>query len=301
MLDAVIVVSCERDLAVNLVSIPAVVEFIEAVEYLVIVPQADVKSFRRTLPARANVVAEEQYLGNWNIGRIANTLPNRFCDRANWYLQQFVKISALNQLPCGSEALIWDGDTVPLRSLKFTDESGRIGYYLGSERHTPYFQVIHALLEIKPAIPQSFVAQCICARVQWIRKLLDAIESRSGSPWIDTILRVLPGHSKSEFSEYETIGTFVATHHPDEIFMNHGPWFRWGSGYCGGIDRADKRSLRRLSRLYDFVAFESWDRGPRAWLHSRARILGDILNSLGAWRQRPASSRQSALTQTAER
>lgn len=280
MLDAVVIVSCERDLSVNRFSVPAVLDFIEAGEYLVIVPQSDIRTFQRALPGRASVVAEEQYIGNCSAARIANALPTQFSCRAGWYLQQFIKLSALNQLPSRSEALIWDGDTVPLRCLRFKDASGRIGYYLGSERHPPYFDVIRALLKINPAIAQSFIAQCICTRVQWIHELLAAIESRSGLPWMDSILRVLPGHSKSEFSEYETLGTFVATFHSDSIFMNHRPWFRWGSGYCGGIDGAGKESLSTLARLYDFVAFESWDRGPRAWLNSRARLLRDRFTAL---------------------
>jgi hypothetical protein len=281
MLAAVIIVTCARDLPVNLISIPAVLQYIRASTYAIVVPHADLPRFRAVLPGEVTVIAEESLLGDWTIQKIAESLPQGVATRAGWYLQQLLKLEAVRQMMTTSEALIWDGDTVPMRPMIFKDAAGRIGFYVGREHYGPYFDTTRRLLGMERAVPHSFIAQCMCVRVSWIQELLEKIEQRTGKGWIDAILSSIPGKSPSEFSEYETIGTFVATTHRPDIFINPRPWFRWGMALFGGIDGVTAIGLQHLSRSYDYVALESWDRGGKAWVRSRMQRLFDRVRRQG--------------------
>jgi hypothetical protein len=280
MLDSVIVVTCARDLSVNKISIPAVVKHFRASTYSIVVPNREIAQFRAQLPPEVTVIAEESLLGDWTIQKIAKVLPLAAATRAGWYLQQLLKIEAVRQLPETSEALIWDGDTIPLRPMTFKDGANRIGFYIGREHNEPYRDATRRLLGVEKAIPHSFVAQCMYVRVRWICELLAVIERRTGTGWIEAILAGIPGKSESEFSEYETIGTFVMAAFPSEMFINYRRWFRWGMGHFGGIDRVSAAGLDDLSRSYDYVALESWDRGAAAWVRSRRERLLDSVRRL---------------------
>jgi hypothetical protein len=288
MLGHVIVVSRARDLPINRLSIPAVTMHLPAPAYSIIVPNHDLPRFRATLPGEVTVVAEESLLSGWTLKRIQQSLPPSVAARAGWYLQQLLKIEAVRQLPGDSEALVWDGDTIPLRPIEFKDAAGRIGFYTGREHHEPYFQATRRLFGSGRMIPRSFIAQCMYVRVRWIHELLGVIEGRAGSGWGEAILGCVPGLSPSEFSEYETIGTFVAGAFPAQMFINHRPWFRWGMAYFGSIDQVRAAGLGRLARSYDYVALESWDRGPAAWVRSRLQRFLDGLTRHGGLRRHGA-------------
>jgi hypothetical protein len=277
MLGTAVIVSCARDLRVNEISIPALMKHVRASCYMVVVPSRDVQQFMELLPREVRVIAEESLMGDVTVEAVARSLPAAVAHRAAWYFQQLVKMEAVRQLPPASEALIWDGDTVPLRPLAFKDAEDRIGFYIGRECNEPYFDATRQLLGLTRAIPYSFIAQCMYVRVRWIHELLAAIERRANTGWIEAILASIPGKSPSEFSEYETIGTFVATGLKAEMFINTRPWFRWGMAHFGGVDRMSAGSLDKLSRSYDYVALESWDRGPAAFIRSRTQRLLDGL------------------------
>jgi len=270
---AVVIVTCERDLAINRLSVPEVIAHMAADEYQVIVPDGELARFRTALPARASIVPESSLLSGWTLSAIARQLPPATAGRAGWYLQQILKMQALAALPAGSNAVIWDGDTIPLRSPVFVDDADRVGFYVGTERHAPYFATIARLLGIERAIAGSFIAQCMYVRVGWIHELIASLEQRAARPWVEALLAAITGQSPSEFSEYETIGTFAFRRHADQCFVNHRPWFRFGTAYCGGLDRITPAHLRRLAGLFDFAAFERWDTGMRAAVRCRFRLL----------------------------
>jgi len=271
----VVVASCRRDLPVNAISIPALMRHVSASNYFIVVPSADLPAFRAALPGEVSLMAEESLITDWPLDRIAKALAPDFADRAGWYLQQFIKIEAVRRLAANAEALIWDGDTVPLRQLDFKDPQDRIGFYVSRERYQPYFDTARRVAGLERAIPQSFIAQCMYLRARWVQALLDRIEQTTGREWIEAILSALPGRCPSEFSEYETIGTFAMSEFRDGTFVNHRPWFRWGMAHFGGIQSVTPAGLERLARSYDFVALESWDRGARAWLRGRVQRLAD--------------------------
>lgn len=272
MLNRVILASCRRDIEINRLSVPAILECVDAKRYLLVVPAADVPAFRKELPSGVEVLDERSVLPDCDIARIAGSLGSEFASRAGWYLQQFLKIELASGSAQQETALIWDADSVPLRPLAFEDSMGRIGLYTGVEFHRPYFDTIERILGLGRTVSGSFIAQCMCVRPTWISGMKDTIEFRCGRSWIDAILENLAQQHQSAFSEYETIGTYVTNAHSNEVFLNDRPWFRWGGGYFGDIRNVTASGLKQLSRYYDFVAFERWDRGFKSWCRSRIQI-----------------------------
>ncbi len=201
--------------------------------------------------------------------------------RVHWLYQQFLKINAIidSDLDDDSIVVIWDADTVPLRKISFTeDHGGRLLVYPGSERHTPYFKTIEALLGGGVFADFSFIAQCLPVRAGWVRGLVKEIERRSGAPYVDAVLRILPGGSGSEFSEYETIGTWIWRHHRDGIMVRErNRWLRNGAAlFRGRLGAWPADALfRLLSCRYDYVAIEKWRRPV-----TLARILSYLSRKL---------------------
>ena len=88
--------------------------------------------------------------------------PSRF----GWYLQQFLKLSALqkfNQEP----VIIWDADSVALNPISFFRPDGGIEIYTSDEYHLPYFELIDRLLRMDKRVPFSFIAQCLPVPAGW--------------------------------------------------------------------------------------------------------------------------------------
>lgn len=256
-----------------------VLENIAARTYEVVVPAGDVHTFVGVSPAAFEVAPEESYLEGHTLESIRNALPLSVRDRAGWYLQQLVKLTACSRGADDSVNLIWDGDTVPLRRLRFIDDQGRLRFYASREHHLPYFNAIETLLGLARSVDTSFIAQCMPTRARWVRDMIGEIEARASRPWIDAVLACVSGRDPSEFSEYETLGQFVFQRYPSEAALTQRPWHRFGNSLVGGIDRLTHHEIDTLATDYDFVSFESWDPqrpnvGLRAMigrLHDRVR------------------------------
>ena len=156
--------------------------------------------------------------------------------------------------------LIWDSDTIPLKPLSFIDNSGKLLHYTGKEHHTPYFDLIFKLLGMKKIVNYSFVAQCFAIRGSWAHEFFDFVESRHQKPWMEAIISQIDFEQISGFSEYETLGTYLAHTRAGEIRNVSGKWHRLGNSLLGNAANLDAKQVMKLSSKFDFMAFESWDR-----------------------------------------
>lgn len=248
-----------------------VLEHIDAENYQAIVPKNDLAAFRAITDRRFDVLCEDDYISQNNRTYIENRLPDSMKFRAGWYLQQFVKLSAARQGSANAVNLIWDADNMPTRDLTFMDD-GIIRLYRGSEHHVEYFDTIRKIMRMEKTTDHSFIAQCFATKKTWVNGLIDHIEETTESPWIQAIMDSIPGLDACEFSEYETLGTFISQHHAAEYEINRAKWDRRGSLKWGDPNLLSKRTLRKLSRVYDFVSFE---KDNRKWpLHKR--LLRDL-------------------------
>lgn len=234
---------------------------IAARHYKLLVPDKEVERFREITPYAFQVLPESRYVADISVCLNA-AIPPESLGRRGWYLQQFIKIAAARAAADNDVVLIWDADTVPLKPLHFTDESGRILYYRGSEHHLPYFTLIRNLLGLEREVDFSFIAQCFPLRVRWLHELCDELELKYGMPWYEAIITRIDFSQDSGFSEYETMGTYIACHHPEEIAFSSAKWWRFGNRLVGDITLLTDRKAKALSRKFDFLSFEKWERKP---------------------------------------
>jgi hypothetical protein len=257
-IDEVISVCSAKDLDVWTVASKNIVQFIPAARYTVIVPDSQVDLFASVTCAPYQVKPESSFVGNIK-ERIAQTLSAENQDRVGWYLQQFVKISAILAHDDQDIVLIWDADTVPLKSLEFIDQNGRLIYYKGSEFRKSYFEFIERALGLKRNQDFSFIAQSLVAKVVWVRELFQFLESKTQKPWPEAVLAFLDPKEPAGFAEFETLGTWFWQNHRSEMVISDRPWQRNGLSLVGNPLKLSKSTWLGLSKAFDFVSFELWD------------------------------------------
>lgn len=261
-LDCVTSVCTLRDLDTWLVVCAHLSERIAAKRYRVIVPNDQVAKFREQTPIAFEVHAEGDYVGDL-AKELLNRLRQANQNRMGWYLQQFVKLASLIQAKTRESHLIWDSDTVPLRKLGFVSVTGKLIYYKGFERHPAYFHAIERLLGMDNTLPFSFIAQCLPCKTEWAQAFASDLERRFKLPWAQAILNTIDFSEVSGFSEYETLGTFIQAHYPDQIQLVDTPWFRYGGTLLGKPENMNRAPYSWLLKRYDFISLESWDRDLR--------------------------------------
>lgn len=266
-----VVCVCEiKDIGAWEIAAPRILRHISADEYHLICPDAQIGDFGSATCAGWNILGEGSYAENCGPAMIRSKVNGENLARVHWLFQQFIKINAITRsgLDDNDLVLIWDADTVPLRRLDFVEAiSGNVSFYHGKECHMPYFATIERLLGFGKMTEKSFIAQCMPVRVGWVNQLVHGIESKFNSSYVTAILDLLPGESGSEFSEYETIGTWVLRNHPDEVvFKTRNRWLRSGANIlkANPAGSGSRLILGGLSWYYDFVAIERWSR-PVTW------------------------------------
>jgi hypothetical protein len=268
----VISVCSSKDIDAWTVAAKRVVQYIKADSYLVIVPDKEVKLFSKVTCAPYQVNPESDYVGNAK-ERISQKLDAANQHRVGWYLQQFVKISAILARKDGDVVLIWDADTVPLKPLEFIDANGQLAYYRGEEFRKSYFDFLERALGLKRTQTFSFIAQSLVLRVVWARELFQALEKNAQLPWMDAILSYVDPSEPAGFAEFETLGAWIWHHHRNEIVISDRPWYRNGFSLVGNPLTLSPSVWRGLAKHYDFVSFEIWDQryGIRQWLKKQFR------------------------------
>ena len=234
------------------------VEFVDSREFVVIVPDHEVEVFKRVTPAEISVTSEAKFTS-----QIEPLLKPKFSsrnkNRYGWYLQQFIKLAALAESKSDETYLIWDADTVPLKTLSFQTPTG-LSYYRATENHTPYFNSIRKLLGLEKITPHSFIAQCFPIKGNWMHEFITLIETRNEADWLKAIADNVDFNEISGFSEYETLGTFITHRYPEEISYSDSKWLRLANSAIGGIHKINKPLSKFILKPYDFAAFEIGDK-----------------------------------------
>jgi hypothetical protein len=282
MISSVISVCAGKDRATWSVASDYIVANIAASHYLLIVPDNQIEDFRQCTNPNYNVVGEGDYVGDLG-ARILAEMPEECAARRGWYLQQFIKLSALERASEKASdedlLLIWDADTVPLKKLNFVSPQGQILHYRADEHHRPYFDNLAKLLSLDKQVPYSFIAQCLAIKGAWVKEFLGYLEQQHNQPWQEAILQSIDFREMSGFSEYEALGSYMKAFHGDEICANPTPWQRYGNGMIGNVGNLKSKPLRFILKGYDYVSFERWD-APH---QPGAKLLAKrVLSFLGA-------------------
>lgn len=265
--DKVISVCEKKDIEVWKVASEQLIKRIKSKKYIVIVPRSEIGLFRSASPSEYEVVDEKEYTTNFLHRLEIHEKISK--STIGWYIQQFIKLSALSEIDEEEIALIWDADTVPLKNIEF-EEDGKIVFYKGNEYHKPYFETIKKILNLEKKNNYSYIAQCMPCKGRWIKSLIEAIEE-SGSEWQEVIINSIDFGQASSFSEYETLGAFIEHHFIDEIEITDQTWHRYGNGLIGSPFNLRYFS-KILSKKYDFISFEKWDK-PYSYYKKHLKII----------------------------
>jgi hypothetical protein len=198
-----------------------------------------------------------------------------------WYFQQFLKMGMARLPDIASHYLIWDSDTVMLKSLEFFDVDGRVLVNPKEENHQPYFELTERLLGYGRMVSFSFISEHFMVNSSHMRELLKLIEARNPGTrnWVYAILDQITETNllNCGLSEFEMFGNFLQIYHPESYRCRPVRSSREGAALCGMSP--NKRDLYYLAKQgYCFVSFERWNRikGWRLWV-SKARTAGRYL------------------------
>ena len=228
---------------------------IKAERYEVIVPSAAVRIFEALSEPGWQVCDEASAATEFSLEHVQSKMPAANRARAGWYFQQLLKIKALSESNQDLDLmLIWDADTIPLRSLDFTT-GDRVAYFKSSEHHAPYFEAMQRLIQQGRQVDFSFIAQCFAARVGWVKEFIAYVEARHSKPWYDAILDNSDLSLESGFSEYETLGNFLYARHGGEMYIRSDRWERSGVKFVPLVE-LDQSSAKGDDPA--FVSYESW-------------------------------------------
>jgi hypothetical protein len=183
--------------------------------------------------------------------------------RAGWYFQQFLKMAWSLREDCEEWYLVWDSDTFPLRPIALFDEAGKALFTSSNERNPAYFETIDLLLGPGRRADFSFISENMLINRAIMRELIGRIAGNEGIEGADFFDKILAAVKKSSdpycaFSEFETYGNFAMSHRPELYCMTRRSSSRKGARRFGL--KPSKRDLDRLSRRFDIVSFERWDR-----------------------------------------
>ena len=266
-----------KDLAVWYWTICNLKRFVSAREFIVIVPDSQIKQFTEVTPEFCKVIAESNFTRDFNellaLKVNASKSPNRF----GWYLQQFIKLSALNYYKGRGNILIWDSDTLPVRKLKFINSSNGFSYYGGNEHHEPYFHLIKSI-GLEKVQKRSFIAQCFPISKTHNLLFFDFLE-RNQTNWAETLINLIDFDQRSGFSEYETLGTFISEVQNGKIEWQRRIWFR--RGWFLFSEKYGITGYARYIPFLDFIACESWQNKSK--FRSLVNLSREIMQDSRNW------------------
>lgn len=181
-----------------------------------------------------------------------------FPSRYFWYYQQFLKILYARHSK-SKYYLIWDADTIPLKTMCFFNDKKKVKITCGNEkRHQEYVDTNKLLLDRVDVANKSFISQHMMIDRDVMLSLISKIENKFLTNFQAAVLANLQGKSLSQFSEYELYANYYTSIKSDYVIIK-ASWFRYGASLCGFTP--NENDLNKLSRYYEYVAFEKFDVG----------------------------------------
>ena len=249
-------------------------QFIQADRYIVYVPDNQVVKFREITDSRIEVISEN-LLGNQYTQKLQEqvTLSGN-SKRYRWYLQQFYKIEAL-LIADSQNMVIWDADCVPVQKIRLFGENGDPIYMQASQEFNyDYFETIKKMLDIQRVQDFSFIIPGFPITKVWVTEFAQYFQNTHGFNWYDSIIENTPFERMSGFSEYETLGTWIANMYPNSWSKVDVNWERLGQSRFGYAREFNEKSIVEIGERHGLqvISFENWDyRGVRKFLESVKR------------------------------
>lgn len=248
----------------NLVTLPKVVENINLYvehEHIIVIGNGDIEEKVNNL--NICFINEDELLQNLSFERIKGLIQHRDCyavKRTGWYFQQFIKIAY--SYVCEKEwYLVWDADTIPLRTIEMFDEDGKAFFDIKDEYNAPYFTTIKKLFDgdVVRYNDYSFISEHMIIKCEYVKKMIDLIYEKKGksNDLFEIILNTVNSIDllESGFSEFETYGNYVNCFYPNAYKVRRLSSFRNGEKEYGRY--GNEVNLSEAALKYDIITFEN--------------------------------------------
>ena len=204
-----------------------------------------------------SVLNEDAMISDMTLAPLRQLQVEPFPSGAGWYYQQLIKYAFSFHQPEVPYYLVWDADTIPLRSLSFFLSDGKTLLAESDEFHLPYRESYQRLFREEPPTGlKSFIAQHMMMKKSIVQEMLAKIAANfpGRDSWAWKLMRTLPSNGVNLFSEYETYGWYASLHYPGQISRIDRPWLRDGISHFGYPPTPGKLAL--LSASFDYASFE---------------------------------------------
>jgi hypothetical protein len=180
--------------------------------------------------------------------------------RFGWYFQQFIKLQAILQDP-NENIIIWDSDCVPVRNVRLFEGNAVPLMYSAQEYNPDYFLTIKKLLNLEKLRQESFIVPGFPIKKSTVQKMIAEIERRHHATWAQALISNIDFSKQSGFSEYETMGTWVMSQHPETRVSPNLKWERFGQSRFGYPQVLGEKGAIEVGLKFnlDVISFETWD------------------------------------------
>lgn len=253
LFDAVITVVVSADIEVWKITQIQIPKFIKSRKYIAYVPEDSLEFIRESSSEVWIIKSEQELVEKRILAQIIEKFESSwYAGTKGWYIQQFVKL-LYPYLNPDENIFIIDSDTIPVRKIRLSNSPM---LYTSREYHKPYFESMKKITGMEKTIPRSFISQGMMVPRGLLVELVELIEQRCATNFLDAILNNIP-NEHGWFSEYETMGTFMYLNH--NVRLKKSLLLRNGASLIGIT--LLKFSMVRffLGFFFRFISIEKWD------------------------------------------
>lgn len=213
---------------------------------------------------RIELLDEEKIVPGMSCAAVQQICDEHFSQKegGGWYYQQFLKMGFALTPYADEQYLIWDSDNIPTSKFDLFDEQGRIIFRYKNACHQPYFETMPKITGLGKVVDVSFIAEHMLIKTRYMRDLIELIGNclAEGDVWWKKIIKASPADKNHTFSEFETYGTYVYVHYPNEIVLQKLHTFRRAGKLFG---RAIKeKEIALFDGVLEILSIEAGDFPP---------------------------------------
>lgn len=250
-----------RNFSTLKINIPYIFKNLKAKEVILIASSSLEKECMELFPMCKFINEDELLTGMTyhNLMEIVEKRDKYAVKRTGWYLQQFLKMAYA--ILCPDEYyLSWDADTIPLKTILMFDEVGKPYFDMKEEYHPAYFTTMKKILGIKKMVSESFIAEHMLFKTEYMKEIIAAIELNvklKGNTFYQKILNSIQviDLAESGFSEFETYGNYVSASHQGVYQLRKINSLRNGEKFLG--NNPTPEMLNWASESYQTITFEN--------------------------------------------
>lgn len=279
MLDIVIPI-IKEDLNTLKKSYPYIIKNLP-VKKIVLIGPPDIKSSIEDMKL-VEFIDENNLIPGMNIAHIKDIMFSliKTRQRAGWYFQQFIKMAYCKICP-DDYYLVWDSDTVPLKTISFFDSEGKpfLAYRDFVKYDSCFFTTQRKLLPgnfLDKSFDVSFICEHLLVKTQVMKELIYDIEENNifnKKNFYEVILYTIPKDLLllSGFSEFEVYSAYVLKKYPDLYRLRYWKNLRNGRTYIGDIIPED--IIKWIANYFDVISIEKFN---NQWLICKLLLYTNI-------------------------